>query len=266
MIRKIAGLAAALTLAACSDAAGPDAHGIGQVKKPLASLTYLTGDVPTIPTVYVPPNQARDACINAMNGRQWVWSIQKQRLVWDDPVGRLSNNTIMDGKLKILFRGWQGTWNGQRLECVGLEQAYMERHLYNNISNNAHPATEWNITLPKFQWCYGDAQCAAYPPRIEVETYVRYLYTYNIDVVVNTGTHVLLELGGVETLGTPNSWKVELQPSGFWFAYDYGGNFGHKYGWWRYGATGYWIPGKYYWNDNVNSYALRSGSSHWVLE
>jgi len=266
MAYRAVGLLAVLVVAACGDPAGPRAHGVGQVQRPLASLSYLTGDVPQIPNVYTPPNQAADACANALNGTQYIWSIQRQRLIWDDPVGRLSNGVVMEGTLKILFRGWRGTWNGQRLECVRLEQAYMNRYLFNNISNIAQPATEWNITLPRIQVCYGEAACTQYPPRVYVEVYVRYKYTYNIDVAVSTGQNVLLELGGVETLATPNAWKVELWPSGFWQAYDYGGNNGHKYGWWQWGPTGYWIPGKYYWNNNPTSYALRSGSAHWALD
>lgn len=213
-------------------------------------------------------------------------SNQKQSLIYDDynvlqtnPLRQYSG-VVVSGRLSINFQGWVGTLSGQPVQCVVVTSAvlYQARNFPSRpgqspsadqpaafVYKGNGPNGGWN-----FGFCMG-AACAADSAWIHVQVRADWFKPCYMDISVsNCMDHITL--GGTvlftneDQMDFLDVWDVKIFANGWWTAYNYGGNGGKPYGYWRWGTTGYHLLESYALTTTPGFDAWNAGDTHWKLE
>lgn len=263
-----------IVLAACSSdvpTTAPPASKVVQLTAPnLLQSVALDEGIPTTPVQNA--NSAAIECWNRVNqtSTPTFVSHQQQTLWFDTTAGRPYGGVLGWAKFRIEFKGYLGTYAGQPLKCVSVKHVTMQRMLYIE-QNTAQRKTEFNFEpLNGWNWCWGTG-CTATSAQVVIEGFVWWKWPINQDCFLCTQFSQNIFLGGTDyyaDLVGPTRWDVAIYPSGYWTAFDYGGNGGLPNGYWQWGPTGPYVQNMYAYDVPQfpgRWYSWRGGQTHWTL-
>lgn len=228
-------------VAACSDP-GPTTPTASPPTK--ASPLWSEGGQPTvsydelgIPTY--PPVQGNSAafnyCLNNLLAANWrVTADRGQTLRWDDPSGR-PRAEIFNGRVRIYFRFWAGTYAGQPTRCIMRDSTRFNRTAYEYNILISQPSMTYTSS---YSWCWGNPlnpqgagpDCTNHPAQIT--QWVMLPFGRNCYLGGNYARGEEYHLGGLfgPNQDYPMTWQWQLYAvdpqgrHGFWTVDDYGGN------------------------------------------
>lgn len=237
-----------------------------------------------VPQQYGPnPQTPAQYCVSQLVLQAATWSDQTQKLVWNDyqiisnPQNRYASGVVLSGRQRIKFRGYVGTYSGQPIQCVRVEELYMDRT--NNMPRPTgytdQPALFAISTPPgginNWGFCFGSS-CATNPAHLHVESTTTWKRWCNIDVWPSQNCWMPINLGLIimpfqndPTFMTDGQWDVEVRANGYWTAWNYGGNTLREFGFCYCGQTGYYLNRSYYYAATTGYIQNVDGQSHWVL-
>lgn len=255
--------------AACSDVAGPSAAVADKTHWPKgfpppkvnASYTLQTDqtDVPTIPVVYV-PQTAFDFCKNAIDAAGDIYADQTQTLTYaGSPTGNRYSDTVVAGAMSVVFRRWEGTFNGSPLKCVKLIKLIGYRAAWQPNQNTVANGVIWNWqssddatdSHPNWAVCYGTTACNQGVPWIEVTAQ----FTWHRECSVGAPSvlapdnpdayHIqyfwLGDKDFVDPLVGARPFLVRVRSDGSWTYLKWGGEDNDGYWGWK----PYWLGGNF---------------------
>lgn len=247
------------------------------------SYTDFSYPSQSIPTQQTPMQW----CDNARKYTTAWWSDQQQRLVWDDYTAapslsvRTAKGTVVAGRFRIKFQGYDGYYGNppQKIQCVRVLNMYYDvfRNFPRQTFQEADPPTRFWIgpSANNFAFCIGDVECANHPANLHIQVEHKWYRKYYLDLAASqVGTQTIQngqlawEIPDDGYMST-GQWDVQLYANGWWTAWNYGGNpdpwavDGKKFGWYRYGGTGYFLLGSYAFSTNPAYKANQEGQAHW---
>lgn len=266
-------------LAACNSdpvSAPVDSKKLTAVVSNGVNLTLTPSTDEGIPTTPVQnSNSAAIECWNRVNqpSTPTFVSHQMQSLVFDTISGRPNSGVVGWAKLRLEFKGYLGTYAGQPLKCTSMKHVTMTRLLLIDpaLGTIAQRKTEFNfVPLNGWNWCWGTG-CNEMSAPVRVQALVRWTWPTNQDCVLCSQHSQDIVLGGTDyfsDLYGASRWEVAMYPSGYWTAWDYGGNGSMPYGYYQWGPTGWYVDGIYEYDVPQfpgRWYSWRPGQTHWTL-